>query len=93
MTDSPGKGRMLVYLLPGLHVCACLVTLATGSDWKYVGLIDYPVSIGAVGLAWHYNWPPFLLFGIIGTLWWYLLSRAALFVLVKIVSVRGTNHG
>jgi hypothetical protein len=93
MSNFAGKGRLLVYLLPSLHVLACLATVAMGSDWKYVGLVDYPVSIAAVGLAWHYNWPPVLLFGILGTLWWYLLSRAALFVVDKVMRVRGTNHG
>ncbi|HKM67929.1 MAG TPA: hypothetical protein VJX70_12250 [Candidatus Acidoferrum sp.] len=92
MSNSFPKGRLLVYLLPSLHICACLATVAMNSDWKYVGLVDYPVSIAAVGLAWHYNWPPFLLFGILGTLWWYLLSRAALFVFDRIMSVRGTSR-
>ncbi len=83
------KRRFLPYLLPLLHILACLATAAMnvvnlGSGWEYIGLADYPVSIVAVGLAWHYNWPPFALFAIIGTLWWYLLGRAALFLFDRI---------
>jgi hypothetical protein len=46
------------------------------SAWQYLFLIDVPMSaiIGAIS----YNFDhPLLLFGILGTLWWYLLSRGA----------------
>jgi hypothetical protein len=35
--------------------------------------IDFPVSIFALGLAWH-DGRALLWFGLLGTLWWYLLS-------------------
>lgn len=83
------KGGLLVFLLPSLHLLACLATevansVNMGQGWKYIGLADYPVSIVVVGIAWRYHWPPFLLFAVIGTLWWSLLSVAAMFVFDKI---------
>jgi len=81
------------YLLPILHVMACLATLVANrmnleSGWEYVGLFDYPISIAAVGLAWRYRVPPFLSFVIIGTLWWYFLSRLAVFLIDKTTGFR-----
>ena len=89
MKKAVPTSQLLVYFLPFLHVCACLATAAIGSDWKYIGLVDYPASIVAVGLAWHYNASPLLFFGIIGTLWWYLLSWAAAFVVHKAMEKLG----
>jgi hypothetical protein len=92
-TKSAPKARQLVYLLPVLHIFVCLGTATMNamhwqSGWDYVGLIDYPISIVAVGLAWRFNWPLFPLFAIVGTLWWYLVSRAVLFSFDRITSFR-----
>lgn len=93
MTISVRKGGPLVYLLPVIHILVCLATAAMNvmhweSGWEYIGLVDYPVSIVAVGLAWRYNWPLFLLFVTIGTLWWYFLSWTALFLVHRVASLR-----
>ena len=76
--------RAWVYLLPLLHVLACVATAAfaamyVNTEWTYVVFADYPVSLVVVGLAWHYKWPLFPLFAIIGTLWWYLVSLVVAF--------------
>jgi len=53
-------GYYFAYLLPALHVLACLATFMANrlnleSGWEYVGLFDYPISIVPVGLAWRYR--------------------------------------
>ena len=77
-----------VYLLPFLHVCACVVTVLANpeSGWKYLGLVDFPVSIAEVGLSMRFDVPPFLFFVIIGTIWWYLVSLVILALLRKLRS-------
>jgi hypothetical protein len=55
------------------------------SGWKYVGLADFPVSIAAVGLSMRYDVNPLVFFGVIGTLWWYLIGLAVLFLLRRFV--------
>jgi hypothetical protein len=78
---GPSKRRLrfiLVHLLPFLHLCACL-TIAFAhleSAWQYMMLIDVPMSVIIVAISYIFD-HPLLLFGTLGTLWWYLLSRAA----------------
>jgi hypothetical protein len=69
---------ILVHVLPFLHLCACL-TIAFArleSAWQYMMLIDVPMSVVIVAISYNFD-HPLLLFGTLGTLWWYLLSRAA----------------
>jgi hypothetical protein len=72
--------RFLVHVLPLLHLCSCLVIASAHLEaaWGYMLWIDAPVSVFVLALAYSYD-RPFLLFGTIGTLWWYLLSYAAAF--------------
>jgi hypothetical protein len=68
---------VLIHLLPFVHLCACL-TIALArleSGWDYMLFIDIPVSGLLFGLSYNFN-HPLILYGVIGTLWWYLLSRA-----------------
>jgi hypothetical protein len=91
MAFSQSTSRiLLVYTLPFLHGCGCIATAIADLDsgWKYIGLVDFPVSIAAVGLSMHYDVPPLIFFGLIGTLWWYLLSRTALFVFDRFRNLR-----
>lgn len=85
MINTTRQARLFAYLLPSLHVLACLTTAAAnamnlGAGWEYIGTIDYPISILVVGLAWRYNLSPFALFATIGTLWWYVLNRLAFYL-------------
>jgi hypothetical protein len=69
---------LLIYMLPFLHLCACMIIALARleSGWGYLLFVDAPASI--LILAESYNWDhPLILFGVFGTLWWYLLSRAA----------------
>ncbi len=38
---------------------------------------DPPISAAAYGLAWQYGTPAVIWVMVLGTLWWYLLSRGA----------------
>ena len=43
--------------------------------WHYLERVDVPISIVAGALAWHYDHAQVLLV-VLGTVWWYLVSRA-----------------
>jgi len=70
-----GERRALVYVAPILHLCACLTIalLRLESGWHYMTIVDFPVSILAIALSYNFH-HPLILFGVIGTMWWYLLS-------------------
>ena len=66
-----------VYILPLVHLGACLAfgLLRVDSAWQYMAPIDVPASVFILALSYNYD-HPVILFGAIGTLWWYLLSMA-----------------
>jgi hypothetical protein len=75
-----------VYLLPVLHLCACLTSVVghvipglqyLGIVWVFIMLIDLPVSAIAYALAWNHGTVAGIWVVVVGTLWWYLLSRGA----------------
>ena len=72
------NGQFLVYLLPLLHLCACIIIAFASitKGWEYLGLIDFPASALIVAIDYNFD-HPLLLFGVFGTLWWYFLSRVA----------------
>jgi hypothetical protein len=86
--------NVLVHMLPFLHLCACLIIwaaqLQTGLD--YLFFVDFPISAFLFGAAYNFN-HPVLLYAVFGTLWWYLLSRAAEIIGTSIVrSFRGAAN-
>ena len=82
-----------VYLLPALHLGACFFALLTyllppglqflAIVWTYIMLADLPVSFLAYLLAWQYGGLAMIWILVAGTLWWYLLSRGAAFLLAE----------
>lgn len=79
MSRSTSRKRfLLVHLLPFVHLCACLtITLAPlESGWQYLIIVDAPASVLIVTLIYSFD-HPLIVFGTVGTLWWYLLSRGA----------------
>jgi hypothetical protein len=79
------KTSRWVYLLPVAHVCACLISMVgyvipslqyLGIVWVGVMLVDMPVSAIAYALAWQHGTVATIWVMVVGTLWWYLLSRA-----------------
>jgi len=78
-----GRIRPLcTYVLPGVHLCICLVgflgllvphlsNLAFALEALFV--LDFPISVVAFILAWKHPVLTTIWFVVIGTLWWYLL--------------------
>lgn len=60
---------MVGYLIPSLQYL--------GIVWVGVMLVDMPVSAIAYVLAWKHGTVAALWVVVVGTLWWYLLSRGA----------------
>jgi hypothetical protein len=84
-----GRSRW-VYVLPILHLCACLIVVIAmlipsvsflGVIEEFILLGDLPISIVSYALAFHYSWLATAWLFVVGTLWWYLLGRAAEFVI------------
>jgi hypothetical protein len=95
MTRSPIRSP-LVHLLPFLHLCACLFIALAGIEagWQYMTMIDAPASVLVIALIYNFN-HPLILFGIVGTLWWYVLSFAAAVCWARLFTVirnRRTPH-
>jgi hypothetical protein len=67
-----------LHALPLLHLFSCLFFGVAHVDaaWGYMFLVDIPMSVIILAVAYNFD-HPMILFGILGTLWWYLLSRAA----------------
>jgi hypothetical protein len=73
-----------VYLLPALHLCASF-TIPLGYylprlDFlplvsTYLMFIDFPISLVTFALAWKHSVLAGAWLIVVGTLWWYLLSR------------------
>src|SRR5271170_8468514 len=75
-----------IYFLPILHFCACLMStlryFVPGLQylviiWEFVLHADFPVSLVAYALTPRYAPLAAIWIVVAGTLWWYLLSRAA----------------
>jgi hypothetical protein len=84
-----------VYFLPILHFCACLMStlryFVPGLQylsvmWDFVVRLDFPISLVAQALT--PTFAPLAAIWIVaaGTLWWYLISRAAEILFNKIKS-------
>jgi hypothetical protein len=68
--------------MPVLHLCLCVaIHLGVISDWpdlsawSVVFVVDFPVSIPLIAVD---QIPPLVTFGLVGTAWWYWISRAVL---------------
>ena len=81
-----GRPSRWVYVLPSLHLCACLVSFIglvipslhyMGILFTFILLADLPISIVAYALGWRYPAIANLWIFVAGTLWWYLLSLGA----------------
>jgi hypothetical protein len=70
------NGFSWLYLLPLAHFCACLWIKFTDAAWMPIVFADTPISVLLLPLAWRLDYPMFW-FGVLGTLWWCLLSYKA----------------
>jgi hypothetical protein len=78
----------LIYILPILHLCACLIIAVARleSGWGYMMIVDLPASVLIMAEAYNFD-HPLILFGIFGTLWWYLLSRGFEIVSTRVIAI------
>jgi hypothetical protein len=81
--------RRWVYILPSIHLCACLISYSgyvipslqnLAILFPFILLADLPVSIVTYSLGWKYPSIAVLWIFVGGTLWWYLLSRGVDFL-------------
>jgi hypothetical protein len=81
--------RRWVYLLPFFHLCSCLVIGLARWDaaWGYLFFIDLPFSVVILAIAYNFQ-HPLVLFGILGTLWWYFVSCAAAMIYRGVIQRR-----
>jgi len=70
------KALYWIYLLPVAHLCACLWINFADTAWMPIIFVDFPVSGLLLTLAWRLDYPMFW-FGVLGTVWWCLLSYMA----------------
>ena len=85
-------GRMVkrvpvwIYVLPVLHLFACitiaLANLESGVHYLIYIYLDFPFSLVLVMLGWR-NDSFLILFAILGTCWWWLLSWLSFYRLRK----------
>src|SRR5882724_3227109 len=84
-----------VYLLPCLHLCACLTSYVgllvpslqhLGILFTFVLVADLPISLPAYFLGWKYSTLAVIWIFVAGTLWWCLLGRGAQALLSSISS-------
>ncbi|SRR6266852_2284202 len=82
-TTLKRRSRWL-YLLPTLHLCACLASYIglVIPSLQYIGILftfilvaDLPISAPVYFLAWKYGVLAVVWIFVAGTFWWYLLSR------------------
>jgi hypothetical protein len=75
-----------VYFLPILYFCACLMStlryFVPGLQylsvmWDFVVRLDFPISLVAIALTPKFAPLAAIWIVVVGTLWWYLISRVA----------------
>lgn len=80
------KGFRWVHVVPLVHLLVCLTALSgyvvsslqpLGILFTFIEIIDLPISLVYMALAWNYGVLAVVWLVVVGTLWWYLLCRAA----------------
>ena len=78
-----------VYWLPLLHFVVCIIAMLglvvpqlqfLGILMMFVNIADLPISFVAFALSFHHDALAWIWMVVVGTLWWYLLSRTAQFL-------------
>jgi len=78
--STPGCGLrahpLLFHLLPFLHLCICLSSAVVGKEAAYnvLFLVDFPLS-WVIMMLFAFTMDPFFPLCVLGTMWWYLVSR------------------
>lgn len=66
---------VLGYVVPGYSFLGILMT--------FVNIADLPISLVAIALSFHHDALAWIWMVVVGTLWWYLLGRAAQFLVSR----------
>jgi hypothetical protein len=89
-----------IYFLPILHFCACLMStlrfFVPGLQYlsvmrDFVVRADFPISLVADALTPKFVPLASIWIVVAGTLWWYVTSRAAEFIFIKLKSNRSAD--
>jgi hypothetical protein len=81
MVTSENRGSrwrlFAILILPLLHLCVCMVVAHVGPNVNLepIIIIDAPFSLFVLLLMGWDSPHPLIWFGVLGTLWWYLLAR------------------
>jgi hypothetical protein len=90
--DDQGRSHRFswVYVLPAVHLIACFIAdvpalliprmQSLGIVQSYLIVADFPISIGVFALAWQHPLLAYAWIWVVGTLWWYLLSRVVRYI-------------
>jgi len=98
MSNATKRSRW-VYFLPTLHLCAYAASMGgllvkalqpLGLAASFIMLADIPISLVAYALAWKYSSLAAVWILVVGTLWWYLLSRG-IELIFRTLRKRGTT--
>ena len=74
----------LVYVAPMVHLAICLIATSgyvvsqlqfLGILWSILTIVDFPISAVTVPLAYYNGFLAFLWTIVVGTAWWYFLSK------------------
>jgi hypothetical protein len=86
---NPVKRLVLIHSLPFIHLLVCLIiaTAKIESGWETMLMADFPMSVIVVAIIYNFD-HPLLLYGTLGTLWWYLISRTLEMVWLRLFSVK-----
>jgi hypothetical protein len=78
-----------LYWLPLIHFAVCIIAMLgyavpqlqfLGILMGFVNVVDLPISLVAFALSFHHDPLAWIWIIVVGTLWWYLLGRAAQFL-------------
>jgi hypothetical protein len=78
-----------VYLLPLIHVVVCITAMLglLVPQLQFLGILmvalniaDLPISLVAFALSFHHDALAWIWMVVVGTLWWYFLTRTASFL-------------
>lgn len=92
MTGHVKTRHAVSLVLPALHLGLCLATqkglLASEGSWGWflVFLLDLPLSMALLPLLKIAD--PFVVFSVLGTAWWYLISRLAVYAVARLWELR-----
>jgi hypothetical protein len=84
-----------IYWPPLIHFGICITAMLgfvvpplqfLGILMMFVNIADFPISLVGLALAFHHGALAWIWIVGVGTLWWYLLARAAEFVFNKFIS-------